>query len=89
MSGSRSQLFDGDHGTRELGLGGDRWDELTPFEALLALAEGVFGLSLEEADIQRARPVARIVPVEGPGPGRDFVRRDWWIPPRLRRTSNG
>src|SRR5262245_54454922 len=47
----------------ELGLGPDGWDELTPLEALLALAEGVFGLSLEEADIQQARAVPQIARV--------------------------
>lgn len=52
----------------QLGLSEDGWDELTPFEAILVLAESVFGLSLEEADIQRARPVARIAPVEQPQP---------------------
>jgi hypothetical protein len=52
----------------ELGLGPDGWDELTPLEALLALAEGVFGLSLEETDIQGARAVARIAPAGEPHP---------------------
>jgi hypothetical protein len=52
----------------ELGLGPDSWDELTPLEALLALAEGVFGLSPEEADIQGARAVARTAPAGEPQP---------------------
>lgn len=46
----------------ELGLG-DRADgDLTSFEVLLALAEGVFGLSLDEADLDRPWRVAEIRP---------------------------
>jgi hypothetical protein len=74
----------------ELGLGPDGWDELTPLEALLALAEGVFGLSLDEADIQGARAAIRIAPVAEPRPqpGRPG-RQHWSTRSRPERTSSG
>ena len=45
---------------KELGLGGAADSDLTNLEVLLALAEGGFGLSLEEADLDqpwRAAPI--------------------------------
>lgn len=50
---------------QELGLtaGSEPPEDLTELEAMLSLAEGVFGLSLEEADLHRPWPAARILPV--------------------------
>ena len=46
----------------ELGLGGATDSDLTSLEVLLALAEGGFGLSLEEADLDRPWRAAPIRP---------------------------
>jgi hypothetical protein len=44
----------------ELGLGGGADGDLTSLEVVLALAEGVFGLTLDEADLDRPWRVAQI-----------------------------
>ena len=49
----------------ELGLGDGADSDLTSLEVLLALAEGVFGLSLDEADLDRPWRVAEIRPQPG------------------------
>lgn len=49
----------------ELGLGGAGDSDLTSLEVLLALAEGVFGLSLEEAELDQPWRLGHIRP--GPG----------------------
>ena len=49
----------------ELGLGAGADSDLTSLEVLLALAEGVFGLSLDEADLDRLWRVAEIRPQPG------------------------
>ena len=49
----------------ELGLGAGADSDLTSLEVLLALAEGVFGLSLDEADLDRPWRVAEIRPQPG------------------------
>jgi hypothetical protein len=46
--------------TEELGLSGDGDTGFSDLEVLLALAEGVFGLSLDEADLRRSWPAAPI-----------------------------
>jgi hypothetical protein len=66
----------------ELGLGAGSDGDLTGFEVLLALGEGVFGLSLDEADLDRFSlpvplppPPPEAVPaVVGPGPEIERVR---------------
>ncbi len=49
----------------ELGLGDGADSDLTSLEVLLALAEGVFALSLDEADLDRPWRVAEIRPQPG------------------------
>lgn len=64
---------------RELGLSDDAQasGDLTEWEALLALAEGVFGLSLSPSDLERPMRSARVLPPLDdrplvPRPGQEF-----------------
>lgn len=77
---------------QELGLGldsdADEDSDLSGLEVLLALAEGVFGLSLEEADLDQPWLAAPILPVladlpAGPQPGQPARTGDPVIDLRL------
>jgi hypothetical protein len=53
----------------ELGLRDEADADLDDLEVLLALAEGVFGISLDEADLDRPWPAAPVLPVLDDLPG--------------------
>jgi hypothetical protein len=66
----------------ELGLGAGSDGDLTGLELLLALGEGVFGLSLDEADLDRFSP-----PVPLPRPHRKPYRQS--LVPARRSNASG